>query len=300
MSDPVLALVLLVVFVFAIAAVRFFKTLDAGFWRAARNPMIAGLVAGIIIMFIEESVRRWAVIGVVLTIAALYVRLTGEESEPADGMLLGSLTGAAAALPLVLRGYNECRNLSECLLAGAVAGYGITFGLTHVRDRMRQVAVDAITAVVAAFAAWAPTLIHRFGAQDQDIAIASATLIPLIGIATVFGQWSDVRAELSHEASMGFIADTDVRRTAHPLLRLGSGGWSDTRAHREFVRLANQVALRKRQQRNRPEEVARLYQLEIIKLRMQMQQMSDIDRAARAHRKPEVRSDTMPRKYGKA
>jgi len=53
------------------------------------------------------------------------------------------------------------------------------------------------------------------------------------------------------------------------------------RAHREFVRLSNKIALRKRQQRNRPEEIARLYQLEIIKLRMQVQEMTKIDRDAR-------------------
>ena len=81
-----------------------------------------------------------------------------------------------------------------------------------------------------------------------------------------------------------------------PLLRLGRGGWIDAHAHRAFVRIANRIALRKRQQRNRPDEVARLYQLEIIKLRMQMQEMSKIDHAAsraRAGREDELRSDTM-------
>jgi len=43
---------------------------------------------------------------------------------------------------------------------------------------------------------------------------------------------------------------------------------------RVFVRLATLLALRKRQQRLRPDEVARLYQLEIIKLRMQIQEMA--------------------------
>ncbi|MBK5259695.1 MAG: hypothetical protein JJE51_08880 [Thermoanaerobaculia bacterium] len=51
-----------------------------------------------------------------------------------------------------------------------------------------------------------------------------------------------------------------------------------------FVRVANLIALRKRQQRSRSEAMARLYQLEIIKLRTQLQEMSRIDRlsAARA------------------
>jgi hypothetical protein len=82
------------------------------------------------------------------------------------------------------------------------------------------------------------------------------------------------------------MTDADVRPTAHPLLRLGSGGWTDKRAHRQFVRLANKIALRKRQQRDRNDSMARLYQLEIIKLRMQIQEMSKIDRDV---------SDTMKR-----
>ena len=103
-----------------------------------------------------------------------------------------------------------------------------------------------------------------------------------------------MRAELSHEASLGFVNDADVRRTAHPLLRLGSGGWADRKAHREFVRLANKIALRKRQQRNRPDDIARLYQVEIIKLRMQIQEMSKIDRDV-VSANAELPSDTMAR-----
>ena len=114
--------------------------------------------------------------------------------------------------------------------------------------------------------------------------MASATvLIPLIVVATVFKQWPVILAELTDEARLGFVPDDDVRPTAHPLRRLGRGGWHDAGAHREFVRIANKIALRKRQQRSRSEDVARLYQLEVIKLRMELQEMSRIDRAMRAH-----------------
>ena len=47
---------------------------------------------------------------------------------------------------------------------------------------------------------------------------------------------------------------------------------------------------------NRPDEIARLYQVEIIKLRMQIQEMSKIDRdVISASRSGEVPSDTMAR-----
>ena len=116
---------------------------------------------------------------------------------------------------------------------------------------------------------------------EKQIAIAAAALVPLIVVATVFKQWPSVRAELRHEAALGFIDEEDVRSTAHPLRRLGRAGWHDAEAHRAFVRMANKIALRKRQQRTRTEEIARLYQLEVIKLRMQMQEMSAIDRRMR-------------------
>jgi hypothetical protein len=289
MTDPVLALVLIACVFAALAAVRFFKSLESDFgeWRTS---LVAGLACGIVLRLIGTA-SPWA-IAILLSVGALYVRLTGRESEPIDGMLLGAASGAAAAIPLVIQGESECRIVAQCLLAGAVAGYGITFASFHVTDKLRQVLIDAATAIAAVGVAYVPQFIR----DDRDTAIVVTAAIPLIGIITVFRQWRDVRAELSHEASLGFINDSDVRRTAHPILRLGGGGWADAKAHREFVRLANRIALRKRQQRNRPDEIARLYQVEIIKLRMQLQEMSKIDRAVvSASRGDELPSDTMAR-----
>ena len=247
--------------------------------------MLAGVVSGLLLRFLPAA--HPAAIGIVLTIAALYVRLTGEESEPIDGMLLGACSGAAATAVLMTRGEHECRIIAECLAAGAITGYGVTFASLHVTDKLRQLVIDVVTAVIAIAAAFVP----RFFPDERLTATVVAAIIPLITVIAAFKQWPDVRAELSHEASLGFIADADVRRTANPLLRLGGGGWADRKAHREFVRLANKIALRKRQQRNRPEEIARLYQLEIIKIRMQIQEMSRIDRAVLADQ--QMPSDTI-------
>lgn len=287
MSDPLLALVLIVKFLVVIAAAAYFKTLERDLWIEARLPLIAGVICGAVILYAKFA-PPVVTAGVLLTVAALYVRLTGRESEPADGMILGAITGAAASLPLVVFAEeHELLRFSECLLAGAVAGYGITFGLTHVRDKLRQGAVDAATVALAVAAAWMPSLLLRLDRvniriSERQIAIAAALLVPLLVVATVFKQWPSVRAELRHEAALGFIDEEDVRATAHPLLRLGRAGWHDAEAHRAFVRMANKIALRKRQQRTRAEEIARLYQLEVIKLRMQMQEMSAIDRRMRA------------------
>ncbi|HEY6843978.1 MAG TPA: hypothetical protein VI391_07405 [Thermoanaerobaculia bacterium] len=289
MTDPVLAFVLIVCVFIALFAVRFFKTLDQEFWEIWTTPLLAGVISGVLLRFISTLP---VAIGIVLTLAALYVRLTGRESEPVDGMLLGAASGAAAAIPLVVNSDVPCRVLAECLLAGAIAGFGTTFASFHVNDKLRQALIDAGTAIAAIALAFAAHYIR----DDRATAIVVVIAVPLIAIVAVFQQWPDLRAELGHEASLGFIRDVDVTRTAHPILRLGSGGWADRKAHREFVRLANKIALRKRQQRTRPDDVARLYQVEIIKLRMQLQEMSKIDRdVISASSADEVRSDTMAR-----
>ena len=284
MSDPVLSLVLVLSFFAVLAVASWFKTLDAALWSEARVPLIVGVAAGIFLHFFDNPVA----IGITLTLAALYVRLTGRESEPSDGMILGAMTGGAAALPLVVMNDDVALlRFASCVLAGAVAGYGITFGLTHVRQQLRQLAIDVVTAAIAIGAAWLPSLLVRARVTERHIAIGAAAIVPLLVVIAVFKQWPSVRAELRHEAALGVIDDEDVRPTAHPLRRLGRGGWHDAHAHREFVRIANKIALRKRQQRGRSEEVARLYQLEVIKLRMELQAMTRIDRAMRAQAEAE-------------
>ena len=276
MTDAVLALILIAALFAAVAAVRFFRTLDALFWRDAATPIITGLIAGAFFFFVND---HYVAIGVVLTLAALYVRLTGSESEPGDGMLLGSLTGAAAALPLVFDDHEQCLRFAECVLAGAISGYGVTFAAFYVSRRGRQIAIDAVTALAAIGGALLPRFVRL---PDRNIAITTTILIPLLGLIALLKQWRDVTRELTEEANLGFIDSDDVRIAAHPIRRLGAAGWADPRARREFVRIANMIALRKRQQRDRPEDEVRLYQVEIIKLRMQLQEMSRIDQEVRS------------------
>src|SRR5438477_8824038 len=99
MTDPVLALVLAIVFLPLLVAVRWFKTLETDVWRTWRTPVAAGAVGGgALHMFVANAVA----IGVILTLAALYVRLTGEETEPSEGMLLGAAAGDVAAFIVIV------------------------------------------------------------------------------------------------------------------------------------------------------------------------------------------------------
>jgi hypothetical protein len=294
MSDPVLCIVVYAVFLAALAAAHFFKTLDNDLGTAWRTAFVAGLAVAFVLFLVRAL---WPVTGgIALTVAALYVRHTGQETEPIDGMIVGGVMGATAALPFVMTSIHAPAMIAALMLAGGVAGYGITFAVFHVADKRRQIAFDVATAAIAIAIAWLPSLIVRYGIRERDILLAVAAAMPLIVVIAVFQQWPDVRTELRHESALGFLSERDVRTAAHPLLRLGRGGWADRRAHREFVRLANRIALRKRQQRNRTGEEARIYQIEIIKLRMQIQHMSVIDRAVlNAGAGDEGASDTMTR-----
>jgi hypothetical protein len=279
MTDSVLAIVLIAPFLVVMTLVRFLKTADGAFWTWARAPIITGFVAGLVIRFAERgSATDYFVIGVVLTIAALYVRRIGDETVTTDGMILGAFTGGAAALPSVIDQSGALLQFAECVIAGAIAGLGITYATRFVKSAGRRLMTDAVTALMAVGGSAVPAILVANGVSERVTAESVAVAVPLVILAGIFQQWNDVRGELSHEASLGFIDFDQVRSTANPLLRLGRGGWSDRRAHREFVRVATKLAVRKRQQRHRPEDVARLYQLEIIKLRMQLQHMVQIDR----------------------
>jgi hypothetical protein len=292
MSDPVLCIVVYASFLAAMVAMHFFKTLDSDLGPAWRTALAMGIVVALVLFFVRGLYP--IVGGVALTLAALYVRHTGHETEAFDGMIVGSAMGTSAAIPLVMTTLPVARIMAAMMMAGAVAGYGITFAVFHVADKRKQIAFDTATAAAAILVAWLPSIAARNGVPDRYTLLAVGVVLPLIVIGAVFQQWPDVRAELRHEASLGFMSDRDVRATAHPLLRFGRGGWADRRAHREFVRLANRIALRKRQQRDRTDDEARLYQLEIIKLRMQIQEMSRIDHdVLSATARDEVSSDTM-------
>jgi hypothetical protein len=279
MSDATLSLVLAIVFIAVMAGVRYFKTLEARFWSWARTPLVAGVVSGLVIFRLvtfESSILHFLVVGCVMIAAMFYVRRTGDEPEPIEGMILGAVTGAAATF-VSLGLEHELRHVSECLLAATVAGVGITFGSRYVSDLTKRIVTDVVTFAVAVLGAATPLLSERLGAAPRSMTIGVAIAIPVIILIAVFHQWPQLRAELRDEASLGFFEATEVRSVTHPLLRLGRNRWVDLSARREYVRLANKLALRKRQQRGRPEEVARLHQLEIIKIRMVLQDIATVE-----------------------
>src|SRR2546430_2155401 len=82
------------------AAASFFKTLDNDCGTAWRTAFTVGLAVAFL-LFLVRALYPVAG-GIALTLAALYVRHTGRETEAVDGMIVGSVIGATAALPFVM------------------------------------------------------------------------------------------------------------------------------------------------------------------------------------------------------
>src|SRR5258706_13365502 len=136
MSDPVLCIVVYAVFLAAMAAAHFFKTVDNDLGTAWRTALAMG-VAVAFVLFVVRALYP-VVGGIALTLAALYVRHTGRETEAVDGMLVGSVIGATAAIPFVMTSVHEAGIMASLMLAGGAGRYGITlpgFPVPHQREQ---------------------------------------------------------------------------------------------------------------------------------------------------------------------
>jgi len=181
---------------------------------------------------------------------------------------LASFTGLGMALMLVaFRSTDLWLDIARVLLAAAAVGLAFT--------GWRKTAVAAAVGFGVGFlAAMAPRLLVAAGIPARSMAVAAAALVPVILLINVVRRWSVIRRELADESRLGLFGDSDIERVAHPLKRLRKGKGENKDAHLRFVQLATSLAMRKRQQRTLPETDARLVQLEILKLRMELSEMT--------------------------
>src|SRR5256885_3456381 len=115
MSDPVLCIVVYAVFLAAMAAAHFFKTLDNDIGTAWRTALAVGLAVAVVLYL--AGTRYQLAGGIALTLAALYVRHTGRETEAIDGMIVGSVMGATAAMPFVMTSVHAPAIIASLMLA---------------------------------------------------------------------------------------------------------------------------------------------------------------------------------------
>ena len=181
---------------------------------------------------------------------------------------LAAFTGLGMALILVsFRSADPLLDLARALLAAAAVGLAFTGW------RRTEIAAG-VGFAGGILAAIAPGVLAQAGVPPRSLAIGAATVVPVILLINVVRRWGVIRRELADEARLGLFGDGDIERVAHPLKRLRRGKGENRDAHLRFVQLATSLAMRKRQQRMLPEADARLMQLEILKLRMELSEMT--------------------------
>jgi len=181
---------------------------------------------------------------------------------------LASFAGLGVALALVsFRSSDAWLNISRPLFSAAAVGLAFTLW------RRTEVAA-AVGFGAGLLAAIASRLAIQAGLPGRSVAIAAASVVPLILLVNVVRRWGVIRRELADESRLGLFGNDDIERVAHPLKRLRRRKGENKDAHLRFVQLATSLAMRKRQQRNLPGMEARLVQLEILKLRMDLSEMT--------------------------
>ena len=190
-------------------------------------------------------------------------------------------------------------DMASFLMAGALGGFAISFIAS--RWPINQSFVAPCVIPVAILISWLPVIVAGKATPDAT-ATAVALLPPAAVFVAVFLRWPALRRELLSESGLGMIEKSEIDAVSNPLRRLFRGRWADRATRRRFVSVANTLATRKRQQRVASSELQVLHQLEILKLRMELQETYSTHLAlerARRQTSPdnaEAATDTIPAK----
>lgn len=261
-------------------------------WRASfTSPAVSGLIVGAVILavrtFATETVTALCT-GLLFTLVSAWLHRRGLHVEPMEGLTAGAVTGTTAALvvsPLTDR--SPSIEAAGLLLGGATAGAIYAF----LCERLQRYLIPAH--VVTWAAASAVVFGARFIPGGTTVALGAALFAPLAVILSVsFGRRAAI-VELREESALGFFPDHEIRRATHPLLRLGKGGWKNRAVRRRFVAITHALATRKARQRIARPDLARLYQVEILKLRMELQDILTVQHSLAASGDDVPQAETM-------
>lgn len=280
-----------------------FKNVEPDWGSTLISPLRTGVVAGCagaLTTYLLPAVPVPVIGGTVMTLAAAYLERKGLHGEALDGLLTGSIAAfPAATLLVLLPGGDPLLDMAGFLMAGALGGFVIS--LVASRWSVNQSLVAACVIPAAILIAWLPVLVAS-NATPEATATAVALLPPAAVFVAVFLRWPALRRELLSESGLGMIERTEIDAASNPLRRLFRGRWADRATRRRFVSVANTLATRKRQQRVASSELQTLHQLEILKLRMELQETYSthlaLERARRqtSPHNAEAATDTIPAK----
>jgi hypothetical protein len=284
------------------SAVRYVQELRVD-WNLWLQPALAagggiGAAVGVAERTPFHPEPRWLV-PVLLAAAVWFTRERRPDADVTEGAFSGAIAGCvAAAVASVLATETAPATVTTWIIAGTMAG--VILYCVAVHSRLVRLAVGMLAAAVL-------LLLHQTlagwttGRSGWTPAIVMS-IVAVGALVITVARWPGLRAELREEAELGFISREDAASVTHPIRRLRLSNWNDPDARREFVRTASDIAVRKRRQRHMSQATARLYQLEILKLRMQLQEMQQVDaavgadafQASRERQEASDPSDTMP------
>lgn len=271
-SEPWFTLGALLAGVVLLAIAGVFKNLTLRWRPSVGIPFVCGGAAGVAIALASGrlAIPPAVIPGVALTLSAAYLHRGGFHSEPLEGFMRGSISGIAAAGASIAVSPGRDSSAAALILAGGTAGVLLTF--LRERWKGRIVLVLALTGTVAT--AVAATVGNSGTFVDaRDMTLAAALVPSVLVLLGVFLRWPRLLKELEGEAQLGLIGRDVVRPAANPIRRLFKGGWPDRALKRRFVTVANELAIRKRQQRTGHADLARIHQLDIFKLRSELQDL---------------------------
>lgn len=293
---PALAAVVLAPFLFS--AVKYLQELRFDLLLLVRRGVLSGaaiaVAASIPTFFAGKELHRNLLVAVAIVISMWVIRAREVDADFTEGMLIGALAGLIGGTAGLITGKGSAAEVTAFAVAGALGGAAI-FAAT-LRLRRARAAIALVTAI-ALWLALEP-LEHAAGRATNPAApiIAVVTVAAAAAVATV-ARFPALRRELRAEASLGLLSHSDADAVTHPLKRFRQSHWRDREARRAFVRVATEIAVRKRRQRRMDSATARLYQLEVLKLRMELQEIQQVEaavRSASAGSELNASSDTMP------
>ncbi|MFN2441849.1 MAG: hypothetical protein ABR517_04110 [Thermoanaerobaculia bacterium] len=260
------ALLLAIPLVFA--AARYLKDLDDAIPAWLVRSLLTGMGGGIAAFLIGPWLRpelTAIVPGVLVGTAVILVSRRAGEHDVFDGILTGGVVAVGFGLPLILGAHAPLRVLIALFLSGVVSG---AVAAALIGRSTPAAATQGVTLIAALAAALAGQRVPEV-ADPLTVVSTLAALVALTAAGSVFWRSWAVASELREEAALGLLDTTLAARIAHPVRRMIPRGMS-AEANRKVVRLAWALALEKRRQRSLDERQARLRQLEVMKLRMQL------------------------------
>lgn len=282
-----------------------FRDLSIDWEHFTVRPLLTGATSGLALaaaVHFGGPDLLTAVAGCMLTLAALHFARNSLTGEPVDSIGTGTIMAIGSALPLLVLGALT-PTIAAALLLVAPAAL-IPAARSYRTTQPARVGLQFGALAASSAAAFVPRSIEHLGARDLHVAIAVGLIAPVSIAATVFSRWPSLLNELTDEARLGLFPAGSIARVAHPLRRFSRRGWKEKEAARHFVTVATRLAVRKHQQRSMPPDAARLYQLEILKLRMELKNILNVEQSFATHAARRegsledgpAASDTMPSK----